>query len=146
MPIDMIKNIESLSDLRLEIERISSKRDLHERQLSEQVKAYANSMRPANLIKNALTGMGQDKELTGMLKTKGVEAAIGLVITQLLFKNSNPLIKTAASLFGTSFATGVFGEDASQYVDKIKKIFQKFTAGKESPGNGVFRDEDIYKV
>jgi len=97
------------------------------------------------MLKSAFSSVKKDPDVKGMLKTKGVEAVITMLVTQLLFKNSNPIIRTAATLFGTSFATGVFGDDASKYINKVKTLFQKFKRKSDPKGDEFFDEEDIYK-
>src|SRR6187402_2434274 len=111
----MKANITSRSQLQLEIERLTSEKQVREKQLNLHLKEYAQSLKPINMLKSAFNSVKKDPDVKGMLKTKGVEAVITMLVTQLLFKNSNPIIRTAATLFGTSFATGVFGDDASKY-------------------------------
>jgi len=140
----MSTSITSLAELKVEIDKLTVERKIKERNLNVHIKEFAISMRPANLIKNAFTSMSKDTELKSMLKTKGAEAAIGFVVTQLLFKNANPIIRTAATLFGTSFATTIFGDDSSKYIEKIKNIYQKFISRKEPVEDEQFNEGDNY--
>jgi|SRR5688572_23969422 len=137
-------NISSRSQLKLEIERVTQEKLRQEQQINQHLRDYAQSLKPINMIKNAFSSVNKDQDLKGMFKKKGIEAAVALMVTQLLFKNSNPIIRTAATLFGTSFATGVFGDDASKYITKIKNLFQKFKRKSDQRDNEFFNEEDIY--
>ncbi len=141
----MKKNIHSLSELRVEIERLTLDKLERERRLSGYIKEYANSMKPANLVKSAFSSISNDPSLKGMLKSKGAEAAMGFLVSQLIFKNSNPIVRTAATLLGTGFATNIFGQDGSQYVNKIKTLYKKFRSRKDDGSQNDFNEEDIYK-
>ena len=122
----MKRNIHSLAQLKLEIDRLSSEKHFKEKQLNTYVRDFSQALKPANLVKNIFSSITGNSELKGMLKTKGTEAALGFVVTQLLFKNANPLVRTAATVLGTSFASTIFGDDSAKYVDKIKSLFKKF--------------------
>lgn len=140
----MKKDIHSRAQLHLEIERLSAEKKLKEQHLNQVIRDYSTSLKPINLIKNAFGSLKNDKDVKGMLKTKGLEAALGFFITQMAFKNSNPLVKTAATVLGTSFASGVFGDDSVKYIEKIKKLYQKFRAKTGRGAPGTFNEEDIY--
>ena len=140
----MKRNIHSLAQLKLEIDRLSSEKHFKEKQLNTYVKEYTQSLKPANLIRNAFTSITGDSELKGMLKTKGTEAAIGFVVTQLLFKNANPLVRTAATVLGTTFASSIFGEEGPKYVEKIKNLYQKFRSKKTDDNPDSFNEGDNY--
>ena len=140
----MKKNIHSRVQLKAEIERLTLEKKVKEQHLNQTIRDYSTSLKPINLIKNAFGSLKNDTDVKGMLKTKGIEAAIGFFVTQMAFKNSNPIIRTAATSLGTSFASGVFGDDSVKYVEKFKKLFQKFRTkiGRGTPGS--FNEEDIY--
>ena len=140
----MHQNIQTLAQLRLEIDRLTIAKEIHEKQISIYVKEYAQSLRPINLLKNAFNSVKEDSELKNAMKTKGIEAAIGFVVTQLLFKNASPFIRTAATVLGTSFATNLFGDDASGFMEKIKNLVQKFRSKKGVEPSERFNDEDLY--
>lgn len=133
-----------MAQLKLEIDRLTSEKHLKEKQLNMYIKDFSQSLKPANLVRNIFSSITGNSELKGMLKTKGTEAALGFVVTQLLFKNANPLVRTAATVLGTSFATTIFGEDSSKYVEKIKTLFQKFRKKKEETDSEQFNEGDIY--
>src|SRR4030095_13486887 len=113
----MKKNINSRAQLLLEIERLGAEKKIKELHLNQVIRDYSTSLKPINLIKHAFGSLKNDDDVKGMLKTKGIEAALGFFITQMAFKNSNPLIKTAATILGTSFASGVFGDDSIKYIE-----------------------------
>lgn len=144
IPTEMKKNIDSLASLKLEIARLTVEQQMQEKLLGGYLKDYARSMSPANLVKNAFKSITGDPEIKSSFKTKGVEAAIGFVVTQLLFKNANPLVRTAASVLGTSFASGIFGDESTKYIDKIKNFYQRFRKKKEDTGAPLFGEEDNY--
>ena len=141
----MKKNIQTRADLKAEIARLTVEKQVAEQNLNKMIREYSVAMKPSNLLKNALGSVKNDKELTGMLKTRGLEALLGFVVSQVLFKNSNPFVKTAATLMGTSFASGVFGEGAMKYIDKLKNLFQKFRTKSGESKEDSYSDEDIYK-
>ena len=140
----MTKNIQSRAELRSEIERLTTEKQISEEKLNSMIREFSQSMRPVNLLKNAFGSMKKDTELTRMMKTRGLEALVGFAVSQLVFKKSNPLIRTAATLMGTSFASGVFGDDALKYVDKLKHLYQKFKSKTSRKESGSFNEEDIY--
>ena len=137
----MKKQISSLAELRLEIENLSVKKHMKERELNKQFKDWSQTMKPANLIKSAFSSLTGDSELKTQLASKGTEAALGFIVTNLLFKNSNPIVRTAATIVGTAFASKVFGEDSAVYIDKIKTLFEKF---KKKEDDIVFDEKDNY--
>ena len=137
----MKKQISSLAELRLEIENLSVEKHLKERELNQQFQDWSQRMKPANLIKSAFSSLTGDSELKTQLASKGTEAALGFIVTNLLFKNSNPIVRTAATIVGTAFASKVFGEDSSVYIDKIKSIFEKFRKKEDAI---IFDEKDNY--
>ena len=141
----MKKNIQTRDDLKAEIARLTLEKEVAEQNLNRMVREYSVAMKPVNLLKNAFGSVKNDKELSGMLKTRGLEALMGFVVSQLVFKNSGTLVKTAATLMGTTFASGVFGDDAMKYVEKIKKLFGKFRSKGSDSNKDNFTEEDIYK-
>ena len=137
----MKKQISSLAELRLEIENLSVEKHLKERELNQQFQDWSQRMKPANLIKSAFSSLTGDSELKTQLASKGTEAALGFIVTNLLFKNSNPIVRTAATIVGTAFASKVFGEDSSVYIDKIKTLFEKFRKKEDTI---IFDEQDNY--
>lgn len=137
----MKKQIRSLAELRLEIENLSVEKHLKERELNKQFQDWSQRMKPANLIKSAFSSLTGDSELKTQLASKGTEAALGFIVTNLLFKNSNPIVRTAATIVGTAFASKVFGEDSSVYIDKIKTLFEKFRKKEDAI---IFDEQDNY--
>ncbi len=140
----MTKTIQSHADLRSEIERLTVERQIAEQRLNSKIRDFSTAMKPINLLKNAFGTVKNDSELSTMIKTRGIEALIGFVISQLVFKKSNTLVRTAATLMGTSFASGIFGGDALKYVDKLKQLFKKFKSKTEQKPQGSFNEEDTY--
>ena len=141
----MKPSIHSLETLRAEILRLKEEKKIRENQLRLSVKHIGNEMKPANLIKSAFHSVSNDSELTSQLKSKGLEAALGFVVTNLLFKNANPLIRTAATVFGTTFASKLFGEESGKVIEKVKSLYEKFKQHSEKSSKpGEFNEEDIY--
>ena len=134
-----------MTELKQEIQRLSAVKQLKEQQLRLKIKDASQQMKPINLIKSAFSSISGDKELKSELAIKGTEAALGFIVTNLLFKNSNPVVRTAATLLGTTFATKIFGEDSSKYIEKIKSIYEKFKKKHSDVSVDEFREEDIYK-
>ena len=141
----MKKIIRSRAELQAEIDKLTLEKQVSEQNLNRLVRDFSTAMKPLNLIKSAFGSVKSDKELSGRMKTRGLEALTGFVVSQLIFKNSNPLIKTAATLMGTSFASGVFGDDALKYVDKLKNLYQKFRSKNRDTSADSFNEDDIYK-
>ncbi len=141
----MKKNIHTLAELRVEIERLTIEKLEREHRLSGYIKDYANSLKPANLIKSAFGSITSDPSLKGMLKSKGVEAAMGFIVSQLIFKNSNPFVRTAATVLGTGFASNIFGQDGPNYLDKLKVLYKKFKNRKNAGPQNDFNERDIYR-
>lgn len=140
----MSKNIQSVADLKIQIALITEEKSKQELRLKNHVRDFTNSLKPANLIKNAFSTINSDPEIKSTLKIKGAEAAIAFIVTQLLFKNSNPIFRVAATVLGTSFAGKIFGADASKYIDRIKSVYSKFRNKNKEAGSDLFNEEDIY--
>lgn len=140
----MSKNIQSVADLKTQIALITEEKSKQELRLKNHVRDFTNSLKPANLIKNAFSSINSDPEIKSTLKIKGAEAAIAFIVTQLLFKNSNPIFRVAATVLGTSFAGKIFGADASKYIDRIKSVYNKFRNKNKEEGSDLFNEEDIY--
>ena len=140
----MKKNIQSRAELKAEIEKLTAEKILAEERLNKKIRDFSVSMKPVNLLKSAFGSMKKDPELTGMIKTRGLEALSGFIISQLIFKNSNPLVRTAATLMGTSFASGVFGDDALKYIDKLKQLYRKFRSKSGNKSSEIFNEGDNY--
>jgi hypothetical protein len=65
----------------------------------------------------------------------------------LVFKNASPLIRTAASVLGSTAALKFFGDDSGKYIEKIRSLYDKLkniSSGKNET-NDIFSEEDIYK-
>ncbi len=141
----MKTKIENIDQLREQIIRLSGEKLVKEEMLKARVKDFSQQLKPVNLIKNAFNSIKGDSELKSQLASKGTEAALGFIVTNLLFKNSNPVIRTAATVLGTAFASKVFGEDSSKYIEKIKGLFEKFKKKSGEGENKEFDEEDIYR-
>jgi hypothetical protein len=139
----MNRKIENLVQLQAAIQQLSAEQQLRESKLTSSLKLYAESFKPVNLIKSALRSAGDDKELKSMITSKGAETLIGLVVSQLLFRKSNPFVRTAATVLGTSFASGMLGDQASGYIDKLKALYKKYKSRKNTD-TSEFDEEDIY--
>lgn len=137
--------INSLETLRAEIIRLREEKKVRENQLRKSVQHLGNELKPANLIKSAFHSVSDDSELKSQLKSKGLEAALGFVVTNLLFKNANPVIRTAATVFGTTFASKLFGEESGKIIERVKSLYEKIRKQAEpSAKPGEFNEEDIY--
>ena len=141
----MKTEIANIHQLREEIVRLSGEKLIKEEMLKNRIKGFSQQMKPVNLIKNAFNSITGDSELKSRLASKGTEAVLGFIVTNLIFKNSNPAIRTAATVLGTAFAGKVFGEDSSMYIEKIKGLFEKFKKKSSEVENKEFNEEDIYK-
>jgi len=141
----MKTKIANIHQLREEIVRLSGEKLIKEEMLKNRIKGFSQQMKPVNLIKNAFNSITGDSELKSRLASKGTEAVLGFIVTNLIFKNSNPAIPTAATVLGTAFAGKVFGEDSSMYIEKIKGLFEKFKKKSSEVENKEFNEEDIYK-
>jgi len=141
----MKTKIANIHQLREEIVRLSGEKLIKEEMLKNRIKGFSQQMKPVNLIKNAFNSITGDSELKSRLASKGTEAVLGFIVTNLIFKNSNPAIRTAATVLGTAFAGKVFGEDSSMYIEKIKGLFEKFKKKSSEVENKEFNEEDIYK-
>ncbi len=140
----MNRNIQNLAELKVQIALLSEEKIIQEHLIKNKIRELTNSLKPVNLIKNAFAGIAGDPGIKNSFKLKGAEAAIGFLVTQLLFKNANPIFRLAATVVGTSFAGKVFGADSPKYIEKIKTIFNKYRAKMNKPESGLFNEEDIY--
>jgi hypothetical protein len=140
----MKKPIQSRADLKSEIARLSAEKQVAEHKLNTMIREFSTSMKPMNLIKSAFGSMKNDPDMKSIIKTRGLEALVGFVVSQLVFKKSNPFVRTAATVMGTSFASGIFGDDAINYVDKLKQLYRKFRDRKGKKDSGSFNEDDIY--
>lgn len=143
----MKKDIRNRTDLRMEIARLTGEKDVREKMLKENFHSFTDQLKPINLIKSAFRSFTGDSELKSQLASKGTDAAIGFIISNLLFKNANPLIRTAASMLGSTVALKVFGDDSDHYVEKFKALFHKLkTVLKKGENESrTFDEEDIYR-
>ncbi len=140
----MNRNIQNLAELKVQIALLSKEKIIQEQLLKNKFRGLTNSLKPVNLIKNAFAGIAGDRGIRNSFKSKGAEAAIGFLVTQLLFKNTNPVFRLAATVVGTSFAGKIFGEDSPKYIEKIKTIFNRYRTKRNEPDSGLFNEEDIY--
>lgn len=140
----MKTKIHSLSELQAEIQRLKESKHLKEVKLRSDARHLSQQLKPINLIKNAFSSFSGDSELKSQVASKGIEASIGFLLTNLIFKNANPLIRTAAAVAGTAFASKIFGEDSPKYIDKIKQLIEKLKSKKGKEKNPAFNEEDIY--
>lgn len=139
----MSNKINSLKDLKLEIAVLQTKQAVQQDQLKSDIKSLTESLRPANLIRNAIKSFGTDSGLRGDMTRKGAEAAVGFLISNLLLKNFGPAAKTLAALAGTTVATSVLGEHAEKYIGKFKDLIEKFKKKSGAEGDN-FDEKDIY--
>lgn len=143
--ISMKTKIDSLATLQLEIDRLKSLKAAKDIQLKQSFQHLSNELKPVNLIKSTFNSITKDNELKSQIQSKGLEAALGFVVTNLLFKNANPMIRTAATLFGTTFASKLFGEDSANIIGRIKNLYQKIKEKSPEEENKPFDEGDIYK-
>lgn len=143
----MKRSIRNRADLQMEIARLTGEKNVREKMLKENFHSFTEQLKPVNLIKSAFRSFTGDSELKSQLASKGTDAAIGFIISNLIFKNANPLIRTAASMLGSTVALKVFGDDSGHYVEKFKALFQKLktVAKKDDKESRAFDEEDIYR-
>lgn len=143
----MRRNIRNRADLQMEIARLTGEKNIREKMLKENFQSFVDQLKPVNLIKSAFHSFAGDSELKSQLASKGADAAIGFIISNLLFKNASPLIRTAASMLGSTVALKVFGDDSDHYVEKFKALFQKLKTvmKKDDKDSRAFDEEDIYR-
>jgi len=138
------KRIVSMSELRIEIALLETKKAVQEEKIREGVKQLSENLKPVNLIRNAIKTIGKDNELKSDLAKKGTEALAGFLISNLAFKNFGAATRTVASLIGTTVLSGLIGDEASKYVDKIKNLIAKFKNSSQD-NNTVFDEKDNYR-
>ncbi len=141
----MKAKIDSLATLQFEIERLKNMKAAKDFQLKQSFQNLSNELRPVNLIKSTFNSIAKNNELKSQMQSKGLEAALGFIVTNLLFKNSNPVIRTAATLFGTTFASKLFGEESGNIIARIKTLYQKIQEKSSEDLNKPFDEGDIYK-
>jgi len=141
----MKTKIHSRTELRSEIERLKQLRLSKEIKIRTDFDNLAEQLKPANLVKSAFSSLAGDSELKNQVASKGTEAALGFLFTNLIFKNANPLIRTIAAVAGTAAASKIFGEDSSKYIEKIKNIYHKIRRKKSKDADFTFNERDIYK-
>jgi hypothetical protein len=140
----MTTHIHSINQLRTEKARLQLEKSAIEYRLKNHFKTVTTSVRPANLIKSALGSLASDSEVTGAIKTKGTEAAIGLIMSQLMLKNTNPVIRAVVGVVGSTLATTLLGGDASRYVEKVKSLYRKYKSRHSEKVTPEFDEDDIY--
>lgn len=139
--------IRNRADLHRELSRLTEEKNVRERMMRANMKGFADQFRPGNLVKGFFKSLTGDQELKNQVTARGAEAALGFIISNLVFKNASPLIRTAASILGSTAAVKFFGDDSGKYVEKIKSMYEKlknYSAG-SNENDGVFDEEDIYK-
>jgi predicted lipase len=143
----MKRTIRNRGDLQREITRLKEEKLVRERVMNDKIHSITEQLKPANLIRNAFRGFTGDSELKNAMASRGTEAVFGFVVSNLLFKNANPLIRTVASMLGTTAAMKFFGEDSGKYIEQIKNLFRKLkeAAGRQRKEDSMFDEEDIYK-
>jgi hypothetical protein len=138
--------IRNRADLRREISRLTEEKNVREKMMKASMKGFADQFRPVNLVKSFFKSLTGDQDFKNQVTARGAEAALGFIISNLVFKNASPLIRTAASVLGSTAAVKFFGEDSGKYVEKIKSLYEKLknvSSGNKS--DDVFDEEDIYK-
>lgn len=140
----MKTKIHTLEELQHEIERLKEIKSLKEAKLRSDVKHLTVQLKPVNLIKSAFSSLTGDTELKTQVASKGLEATLGFLFTNLIFKNSNPMIRTAAAVLGTAAASKIFGEDSPKYIEKIKLLIDKIKRKRSEAKDASFNEGDIY--
>ena len=139
--------IRNRADLRREISRLTEERNVREKMMKASMKGFADQFKPVNLVKSFFKSLTGDQELKNQVTARGAEAALGFIISNLVFKNASPLIRTAASVLGSTAAVKFFGDDSGKYIEKIRSLYEKLK-NISSTGNksdDVFDEEDIYQ-
>lgn len=139
----MPKEIHSLRDLQTEIAILKAKQAVQEEQLRGRLKKMSEDLKPINLIRSTIQSFTQGSGLKGETTKRGAEAAIGFLVSNILFKNFNPVARTVATVVGTGLASELLGEQAGKYIQKFKDLAEKFRkSGKEK--KDLFDEQDIY--
>jgi hypothetical protein len=118
----MSKEISSLTELRREIALLEVKQTIQEEKLRTSLKNLTEELKPVNLIRGAFQSFKKDSNLNGQLAVKGAEAAIGFLVSNILFKNFGFVTRTVASVVGSSVASGILGDQAEKYIEKFKLL------------------------
>jgi hypothetical protein len=140
-------SIQNRTDLRREMARLTEERNIKEKMMKANFKGFADQLRPVNLVKSFFRSVTGDQDLKNQVTARGVEATLGFIISNLVFKNASPLIRTAASVLGSTAALKFFGDDSGKYIEKIRSLYDKLkniSSGKNET-NDIFSEEDIYK-
>ncbi len=143
----MKKHIHSLAALRLEIDKLTAEKEIKEVTIKSHFSNLKENLKPANLLKSAFASFSGNSNFKNELASKGTEAALGFIVSNLLFRKSNFIVKAFATIIGTSFASKIFGDDSSHFIDKIKNLYQKFVKKSSHRKEEVaFNEEDIYRA
>ena len=142
-----MRRIQSRAELRLEIERLKVQQHLHEVQIHERIRSITEKLKPINLIKSSLSSFSSDSDMKNQFTSKGIEAILGFVVSNLLFRKSNVIIRTVASILGSSLVLKFFGEDSGKYLEKIQSLYMKVKGmmKKDDKDDSVFNEGDIYR-
>ncbi len=138
----MKTHFRSIAELQQEIIRLESEKVVIEKRLKNHFKNVGETFHPAHFIKSAFKSLISDKEVTDTVKSKTAEAAIGLLVSQLILRNSNPLIKAVGGVMGTTMASSVFGDTATYFIDKIKVLYRKYREKHKENGSGETNVDD----
>jgi len=139
--------IRNRADLHREISRLTEEKNVREKMMKANLKGFADQFRPVNLVKSFFKSVTGDQDLRNQVTARGAEAALGFIISNLVFKNASPLIRTAASVLGSTAAVKFFGDDSGKYIEKFRTLYDKLKniATKNNDTDDIFNEENIYK-
>jgi hypothetical protein len=143
----MNQPITSLAELKAEINRLVIEKERLEIKIQGQVQELYEQVKPANLIRNLFASVSNDTELKNQFAVKGAETILSFIISNIFLRRSSPLIKTIATLAGTTALSQIVGEDASKYLKKAKNFFINLLRKlrKDDRSEPEFNEVDIYK-
>ncbi len=122
---------------------IEIKRDKELIELKEQFNEILESLKPVNLIKDTFKAVSASPDLKNDIGKTALGVASGLLVKNILFRNSHNPLKIIASIVLQTVASSFASKNSDEIKSTGQKLFHAFFSKRKKTKNNV--ESKIYK-
>lgn len=140
-----MNRIENLTDLRLEIKRLNVVKASREQAITNDIRHFEDSLKPANLMAGFVKGFYETDKTN--LVMGGVNAGVNLIIDKLLFRKSNFIVRGIMSVIGKNIAGNLVKNNSNVIMDKVKDFIGRFIPKKNTSPHyfdSTYQEREVY--
>lgn len=133
------KEIENITQLRVEYSRLQELRDQQEEDIRNDLKEIKNNLKPFNVVSNILFA----KKRPANLLANSLVFGISLLAGNIFFKKSANLTKSIAAYLVQNIASNFISSKSDSILERVKRLFKFKKKNNPSQLDVLKEEEDV---